>query len=88
MTEKEGMEELLKNNKDYSIHTPEADAERKRRMQIMLIDAQRRGGCFSEQYYFCEKCGMWFHGLYFLFCRCLYDLDAYYSAIEKEMNIK
>ena len=80
------MSNLFENEKDYTIHTPEADAERERRIKIMREDRERRGFRANAPEYYCEKCGMWLHGPEFLFCACLYDKKQKYDDMQKEIE--
>lgn len=73
--------DLFENEKDYNIHTPEADAERDRRIKILKMDMNS----FCPHYY-CEKCGMWYHGSEFLFCNCLRDNEKMYADKQKEQE--
>ena len=77
--------DLFENEKDYNIHTPEADAERERRIKILERDMNKRAYGFFCPHYYCEKCGMWCHGPEFLFCNCLRDNEQMYADRQKEI---
>jgi hypothetical protein len=78
--------DLFENEKDYNIHTPEADAERERRIEILKRDMNKRASGFSCQHYYCEKCGMWYHGPEFLLCNCLRDNEQMCADRQKEIE--